>query len=105
MMYKIKGDGPGVRFNVGLSDADKVELDSMSLETILARHKAAFSCGSSLYRGVGWDKVNHKWQASISLGSKSKHLGRFLLEKEAALAYDRAAKEMNGRCVTICFSM
>jgi hypothetical protein len=97
IMYKVRGDGPEVHFNIGLSDTEKAELDSISLEALMAKHKRAFSSDSSMYRGVTWDKIWRKWKARIQNGGKSKLLGAFLIEEDAARAYDRAAKEMRGR--------
>jgi hypothetical protein len=105
IIYKVRGDGPGVHFNIGLSDSEKEELDSLSLEALMATHKKAFSSGSSLYRGVNWDTEKQKWRACIKIGGKMKHLGYFLLEEDAARAYDRVAKEIHGRYVYIIFIM
>lgn len=43
--------------------------------------------GSSKFVGVYWDKQMSKWRARIYLKGKSKHLGLFDSEKEAANAY------------------
>ena len=47
--------------------------------------------GTSEYKGVFWDKDRQAWSASITVMKRTKHLGRFALEEEAARAYDRAA--------------
>jgi hypothetical protein len=51
---------------------------------------------SSIYKGVTWHKQCKKWVAQI--GHKRKHysLGLYLTEKEAALAYNKKAKELFG---------
>jgi hypothetical protein len=95
IMFKIRGDGPGVHFNIGLSVKEKAELDSISLQALMAMYKSAFSSGSSLYRGVNWHKDTQKWVARIR--QKQNYLGSFLVEEDAARAYDRAEKEKNGR--------
>jgi hypothetical protein len=99
MMYKIWGGGPGVHFNVGLSDLERAELDYIILEELMATHKPQFSSGLSLYRWVSWQKNTEKWKASITYGGMQKSLGYFLLEGDVAHAYDKAEKEKNGRYV------
>lgn len=51
---------------------------------------------SSKFKGVSWDKAYEKWRARITFENKLKHLGYFDDEREAALAYDRAALELFG---------
>jgi hypothetical protein len=48
---------------------------------------------SSRYRGVYHDKKYKKWRAHISVNNKKRHLGYFKDEKEAARAYDNAARK------------
>lgn len=59
------------------------------------------SLGTSLYRGVNWNKSKRKWKARICLGDGSKRgkqlsLGYFSSEAEAARAYDAAARQHFG---------
>ncbi len=51
---------------------------------------------SSQYKGVSWHKRDKKFYAAIKLNGKAKHLGSFFNEREAALAYDAAAREHFG---------
>lgn len=53
---------------------------------------------SSKYKGISWSKSHKNWHARIRVvnifgQSIVQNLGRFRDEKEAALAYDKAAKE------------
>lgn len=50
---------------------------------------------SSKFKGVLWDKRAGKWRSRIGL-AKDKHIGYFNDEKEAAIAYNEAAKEHFG---------
>lgn len=52
--------------------------------------------GSSLYKGVSKNKKSGVYQASIFKDGKTYPLGTFTCEKEAALAYNKKAYELNG---------
>jgi hypothetical protein len=58
--------------------------------------KARTSSGetpTSIYKGVSWSKFAKKWSAYINLNGKKSHLGYFVVEEDAASAYNEAAKE------------
>ena len=52
--------------------------------------------GSSIYKGVYWQKSRQNWRAVIRLDGKLRHLGNFFDEKKAALAYNIAASKLFG---------
>ena len=52
--------------------------------------------GSSNYKGVAWHKATGKWRAYIQLDKQHEYLGYFDKEKDAALAYNEAAKRIHG---------
>lgn len=58
----------------------------------------------SKYKGVSFEKCRNKWIARISYKGKSKNLGRFNSELDAALAYDRAALIVHGVYAHLNFS-
>ena len=58
--------------------------------------KYANSDSTSQYKGVYWHKARNKWCASIRLFKKTKHLGSFNSEQEAADVYNCAAKMLFG---------
>ena len=49
---------------------------------------------SSKYVGVCWDKQRNKWFSYIYMNGKRKHLGRFINEYDAHLAYEKALSEL-----------
>ncbi len=58
---------------------------------------------TSIYKGVYYNKRNHRWQVTISFAGKSIYLGLFDTEEAAARAYDRGAAEMFGEFARLNF--
>ena len=56
-------------------------------------NKGPTTTTTSKYRGVNFDKCRNKWKSRIKVGSRQIFIGRFQLEVEAALAYDKYAKQ------------
>jgi|WetSurMetagenome_2_1015567.scaffolds.fasta_scaffold20333_10 AP2-like factor, euAP2 lineage len=52
---------------------------------------------SSKFKGVCFNKQRNKWQANIKNNNKKIHLGLYLTENEAALAYNNKAEEIFGK--------
>lgn len=52
---------------------------------------------SSRFKGVYWNKERQKWQAQIEVGDDRYNLGRYKGEKDAARAYNAAARRYFGR--------
>ena len=61
------------------------------------------SRNTSGYRGVSWHKPAHKWRATIKVNKKFKHLGLFEDIRDAARAYDNAAKMYHGSFARLNF--
>ena len=60
--------------------------------------------GSSQHKGVYWyGRRNNQWFARIRHNGKQIHLGGFRNEKDAALAYDAAARELHGPFAVLNF--
>ena len=60
-------------------------------------HAYAQKKTSSKYTGVSWHAPNGKWVARIADGGSKKHLGYYLTEKKAAVAYRKALKKINSK--------
>ncbi len=51
--------------------------------------------GSSVYKGVSFEKKTGKWRAQIYTPGHNQHLGSFASEREAAEVYNAAARELH----------
>lgn len=51
---------------------------------------------SSIYKGVCFDKTHRRWVARIKVNNKTKKIGTFTSEVEAALAYNSHVKQLHG---------
>lgn len=51
---------------------------------------------TSIYKGVSWNKNNKNWFSHIRINNKSKYIGSFVCEKEAAKAYNNMALKYHG---------
>jgi len=52
---------------------------------------------TSLYRGVTFNKVSHKWQAAARMGEKILPLGSHVIEIDAAKAYDEGVHRCHNK--------
>jgi len=86
----IKYHGEFVQLN--FPDRDYVLPENRIIKGIYTRKNK-----TSHYKGVSWFKSTKKWRANIYINKKQKSLGYFDVEKEAALAYNRAAIQEGGR--------
>lgn len=58
---------------------------------------------TSEHKGVFWNSRRERWQATVTLNAKLHHLGFYISETEAALAYDDAAREYFGEFAYLNF--
>ena len=61
------------------------------------------SRNTSGYKGVSWDKERARWAAEVRMGGRRIRCGRFATAEEAARAYDRSAKELQGEFAHLNF--
>lgn len=58
---------------------------------------------TSVYKGVSYDAINKKWIAQTKYKQKGIWIGRFKVERHAALAYDLWAKDLFGEYAKLNF--
>lgn len=66
-------------------------------------NKGSHKGSSSKYTGVSLYKKDNKWHACITINRKTIHLGTFVDEKEAGMAYDKKALELHGEFARLNF--
>jgi hypothetical protein len=84
------------RFNEGLD----YRRDNLVVCTLKERQRLlpkARKDASSIFRGVSYNKSSDTWRAGIEVDGTSINLGNYSSEKEAALAYNRAARKYFGK--------
>lgn len=84
----------GYRLIINHIDFNRQNNRVENLEIVTARENCnkKHIKSSSIYTGVSWHKNRNKWIASILINKKSKHLGYFINEYDAHLAYENELK-------------
>lgn len=59
--------------------------------------------GTSRFKGVSWEPRRSRWRVQIVADGRSRHVGTFRSEDEAASAYDEAARESFGPYAALNF--
>jgi len=97
---------------MGFKGADHIDHDGLNNQkSNLRKANQGQNCANrkksttakSFYKGVYWNEKNKKWKVSIMKNGKSRHLGYFALEIDAAIAYDKAATELFGEFANLNF--
>lgn len=60
-------------------------------------NRPPLSTNKSGYKGVSFENFTKSWKAQISLGNKSRHIGRYPTSREAAKAYNEMALQLHDK--------
>ena len=63
-------------------------------KTVQSLNRRKLKNKTSRYKGVSWSKKDSIWSVCISEGGKSRYVGSYRYEKEAAYAFDAAARAL-----------
>jgi len=86
----------GMEMVVNHKDFNRMNNNVKNLEIVTPRENANMKHikSSSKYTGVSWSKVGNKWHSYIGIKDKKIHLGSFINEYDAHLAYQKALVEI-----------
>lgn len=102
MHREVMGLMPGDGLEVDHRDLDRLNNRRANLRVVTHaengqnRVSQSTCCGrpvSSRFRGVTWDKERQKWQAKLELHGRTRYVGRYPSEVDAAAAVTRARLE------------
>lgn len=86
----------GFKLVVNHKDFNRLNNNVDNLEIVTQRENAnqKHIKSSSQYTGVSWHKIKNKWISRIRINGKLKHLGYFINEYDAHIAYENKLKEL-----------
>jgi len=106
MHQLIIGDNP-LKLDIDHIDGDGLNNQKSNLRLCTHRqnmmNRKPNKNSSSVYKGVVWHKSMCRWRALIRIEGKLTHLGLFIIEEDAAIAYDTSATENFGEFARINF--
>ncbi|KAK1739920.1 AP2/ERF family transcription factor [Skeletonema marinoi] len=78
-------------------DAFVIELTDVPPQSPIPKSSGCVKEGASKYTGVSFDKRMNKWHAQIMIAGKSRNIGYYENEEEAAVDYARAVFKYKGQ--------
>ncbi|KAK1739960.1 AP2/ERF family transcription factor [Skeletonema marinoi] len=78
-------------------DSFIIDLSDVPPQSPIPKSSGCVKEGASKYTGVSFDKAMNKWKALINIDGKSRHIGRYENEEEAAVDYARAVFKYKGQ--------
>lgn len=96
-----RGDGKIIDHKNGNGLDNRKENLRFCTATENARNAKKSNKVRSRYKGAYYHQAERVWRAQIKVGGKLKQLGRFQTEREAAIAYNDAARMLHGEFASL----
>jgi hypothetical protein len=101
LMHRFILDIVDPKVEVDHKDHDGLHNERSNIRAVTSQQNKSHSRrrvdNTSGFKGVHWNARRKTWNASIKANGKLKHLGVFSKVKDAAIAYDKAAKKHFGK--------
>ena len=104
-VFKYKGQGASKGKRKSLEDEEEsapsakvvIDLSDVPSQLPITKSEGNIKEGASKYAGVYLNKQTEKWQAAITIKGKTRHIGLYETEEEAAIDYARALFKYKGQ--------
>ena len=73
-----------------------MDLSDVPPQLLIPKSKGRMKEGASKYTGVSFNKSTNKWRAEIKIDGRSRNIGYYENEEEAAADYARAVFKYKG---------
>ena len=98
-LFKYKGQEAlnKAREQNSFGSGPAIDLKGVPPQPLIPKSVSYIREGASKYAGVTWDKSKNKWRATIKIEGKSRYIGYYINEEEAAVDYARAVFKYKGQ--------
>ena len=99
-VFKYKGQEALNNLRERNSSAPAIDLADVPPQLPIPKSDGHVKEGASKYAGISFHKTNNKWQAKINIDGKTRHIGYYENEDDAAVDYARAVFKYKGHKIS-----